>query len=270
LPVTDITNINNRTITGHSIGALYGFVSEGIIQLDESNYTRGTDGNWQKELDLQGIWTGNYLGYKHATHATNIPQPGDIRYNDLNGDGDVTELDKTIIGKTIPSFNYSVGFDCSYRNFDFNVFLYGVGDFDIFNAQRANLSSMNSQDMDHNKLNSFAQNHWTAENASTSYVRVDPANRNVNDRISTFWIEDGSFLRVKDIQLGYALPKNTCSRLGVGSLRIYANASNLFCITGYKGRDPEGFISSDPLNGGTDGGSYSMPRTLTGGLQIAF
>lgn len=264
LPVTDITSGNNRTITGHSIGALYGFVSEGIIQLDESNYTKGTDGNWQ--IDSNGL----YSGYKHSTHASNTPQPGDIRYSDLNGDGDVTDLDKTIIGKTIPSFNYSIGIDCSYRNFDFNVFLYGVGDFDIFNAQRANLSSMNSQDMDHNKLNSFAQNHWTAENASTSYVRVDLANRNVNDRISTFWIEDGSFLRVKDIQLGYTLPKITCTRLGVGSLRIYANASNLFCISGYKGRDPEGFISSDPLNGGTDGGSYSMPRTLTGGLQIEF
>ena len=264
LPVTDITSGNNRNIVGHSIGALYGFVSEGIIQLDESNYAKGPDGNWQMNA------SGQYIGYLHATHAGNIPQPGDIRFSDLNGDGDVTDLDKTIIGKTVPSFNYSLGFDCSWRNFDFNIFLYGVGDFDIFNAQRANLSSMNSQDMDHNKLNSFAQNHWTLDNASTTYVRVDASNKNVNDRISTFWIEDGSFLRVKDIQLGYTLPRIACDRLGIASIRIYANASNLFCITGYKGRDPEGFISSDPLNGGTDGGGYSMPRTFTGGLQIEF
>ena len=264
LPVTDITSGNNRTIEGHSIGALYGFVSEGIIQLNESNYTKGTDGNFQQDNN------GNYTGYKHATHAGNIPQPGDIKYRDLNADGDVTDLDKTIVGKTIPSFNYSLGFDCSYKNFDFNVFFYGVGDFDIFNAQRANLSSMNSQDMDHNKLNDFAQNHWTIDNPSTTQVRVDPSNRNVNDRISTFWIEDGSFLRVKDIQLGYTLPKTDCARLGVASIRIYANASNLICITSYKGRDPEGFISSDPLNGGTDNGNYAMPRSFTGGLQIEF
>ena len=264
LPVTDITANNNRTSVGHSIGALYGFVSEGIIQLDESNYIKGADGNFQTAAD------GTYLGYKHATHAGNVPQPGDIKYSDLNGDGDVTDLDKAIIGKTIPSFNYSLGFDCSYKNFDFNIFLYGVGDFQIFNVQRANLSSMNSQDMEHNKLNDFAQNHWTTDNTSTTNVRVDPSNRNVNDRISTFWIEDGSFLRVKDIQLGYTLRNNSAARVGVASIRIYINASNLYCFTGYKGRDPEGFISSDPLNGGTDNGGYSIPRSFTGGLQIGF
>jgi hypothetical protein len=129
---------------------------------------------------------------------------------------------------------------------------------------------MNSQDMDHNKLNDFAQNHWTTDNASTTHVRVDPSNRNLNDRISTFWIENGSFLRVKDIQLGYALSKNNGARLGVSGVRVYVNASNLFCLTDYKGRDPEGFISSDPLDGGTDNGSYSMPQSFTGGIQIGF
>jgi TonB-linked SusC/RagA family outer membrane protein len=264
LPVTDITNGNNRTIVGHSIGALYGFVSDGIIQLNETNYTKGPDGNYQKDAN------GQYIGYNFATHAGNIPQPGDIKYRDLNADGDVTDLDKTIIGKTIPSYNYSIGFDCSYRNFDFNLFLYGVGDFQIFNSQRAIMSSMNSQDMEHNKFVDFALNHWTPENESTTQVRVDPSNKNVNDRFSTFWIEDGSFLRLKDIQIGYNIPKYDCERLGISSIRVYANASNLFCITGYKGRDPEGFMSSDPLNSGTDGGSYSMPRSFTGGLQIEF
>jgi hypothetical protein len=129
---------------------------------------------------------------------------------------------------------------------------------------------MNSQDMDHNKLNDFAQNYWTVDNPTSTHVRLDPSNRNVNDRISSFWIENGSFLRLKDTQFGYALPKAYCDRLGIASIRIYANASNLFCITKYKGRDPEGFISSNPLSSGTDGGSYSMPKTFTGGLQIAF
>ncbi len=264
LPVTDITSGNNRTIEGHSIGALYGFVSEGIIQLNEENYTKGENGEWLQDAN------GLYAGYKHATHAGNTPQPGDIKYGDLNSDGDVTDLDKTIIGKTIPSLNYSIGFDCNYRSFDFSIFLYGVGDFEIYNAQRANMSSMNSQDMDHNKFNDFAQNHWTLENQSATFVRVDPSNRNVNDRISTFWIEDGSFLRLKDVQLGYSLPKAYCDRIGIENIRIYANASNLINLSGYKGRDPEGFISSNPLNSGTDSGSYSMPRTFTGGLQIEF
>jgi TonB-linked SusC/RagA family outer membrane protein len=264
LPISDITNNNNRTIVGHSIGALYGFVSEGILQLDESNYELGSDGNWQ--INSSGLYTG----YKHASHAGSTPQPGDLKYSDLNGDGMVNDLDKTIIGKTIPGFNYSIGFDCSYKNFDFNVFLYGVGDFDIYNQQRALLSTMNSQDMDHNKLNSFAQDHWTVENESTTYVRVDPSDKNVNERISTFWIENGSFLRIKDLQLGYTVAKNTCLRLGVESIRIYANASNLYCVTTYQGRDPEGFISSNPLNGGTDNGAYSTPRSFACGVQIGF
>jgi hypothetical protein len=80
------------------------------------------------------------------------------------------------------------------------VFFYGVSKFDIYNQQRAVLSSMNTQDMDHNKLNDFAQNHWTLDNPSTEFVRVDPANKNVNDQISSFWIEDGSFLRDRGYQ----------------------------------------------------------------------
>jgi len=264
LPVTDITSGNNRTIEGHSIGALYGPVSEGIIQLDETNYAKGADGNWQKNA------AGKYIGYLHATHLGNVPQPGDIRFRDLNGDGDVNSLDKTIIGKTIPSFTYTLGLDCSYKNFDFNVFFYGVSKFDIYNQQRAVLSSMNTQDMDHNKLNDFAQNHWTLDNPSTEFVRVDPANKNVNDQISSFWIEDGSFLRVKDIQLGYTLSKNLCTRIGVTSFRIYVNAANLYCFTKYKGRDPEGLMSANPLSSGTDYGNYPIPRSFTGGLQVGF
>ena len=126
-------------------------------------------------------------------------------YKDLNADGDVTDLDKSIIGKTIPSLNYSLGLDCSYKSFDVSLFFYGVGDFDIYNAQRANMMSMNSQDMDHNKFVEFAENYWTPENASSTHVRLDPSNRNVNDRISSFWIEDGSFLRLKDTQVGLSL-----------------------------------------------------------------
>ena len=264
LPVTDITSGNNRTIEGHSIGALYGYVSDGIIQLDESNYTKGSDGNWQKDAN------GLYTGYKHATHLGNEPQPGDIKYNDLNGDGNVDALDKTIIGKTIPSFTYSIGLDCAYKNFDLNVFLYGVNKFDIFNQQRASLSSMNSQDMDHNKLNDWVQNHWTLENASTTHVRVDPSNRNVNDQMSSFWVEDGSFLRIKDVQLGYNLPKERCKEMGIQNIRLYASASNLYCFTKYKGRDPEGFMSGNPTNSGTDNGDYTIPRSFVGGIQIGF
>ena len=247
----------NTTKVGHSIGAIYGYVADGIIQT--TDFTGGKD-----------PVTGLYTGYKYATYLTNTPQPGDIRYKDLTGNGNVDALDKTIIGKTIPSFTYTVGFDCAYKGFDFNMFLFGVTDFQIFNQQRANMSTMNSQDMDHNKLNDFAQNYWTEANASTTHVRVDLANKNANDQLSSFWVEDGSFLRIKDIQFGYTLSKKLCTKLGLGSVRVYANASNVYCFTAYKGRDPEGFISGNPLSSGTDYGDYTIPRSFTGGLQIGF
>ena len=258
-----LTSTYNRTQVGSPIGSLYGYVADGIIQLDESNYTKGTDGNWQTS-------SGQYIGYKFGTQEGKMPQPGDLKYKDLNGDGTITNLDKTIIGKTIPAFTYTIGFDCSYMNFDFNIFLFGVNGFDVFNAQRANLSSMNTQDQMHNKLVDFALNHWTPENASTTHVRVDPSNLNVNDQISSFWIEDGSFLRIKDLQLGYTLPAKGTKALGITSLRIYANASNVYNFTSYKGRDPEGFMSGNPTSSGVDDGDFANPRAFSCGLQIGF
>jgi len=260
-----ITTDNNRTMIGHSIGALYGYAADGIIQLNEDNYTKKSDGNWDIDKD------GNYQGYKHALQEGNTPQPGDIKYKDFSGDNFVDANDRTIIGKTIPSVTYTIGFDFAYKGFDLNLFLFGVSDFQIFNQQRANLSSMNTGDKGHNKLNDFAQNYWTVSNPSTEYVRIDPSNRNKNDQLSSFWIEDGSFLRLKDLQVGYKLSKNICTALGLASVRFYANASNLLCLTAYQGRDPEAFMTfTDPLSIGVDNGGYTIPRSYTGGLQIGF
>lgn len=264
MPVLNISKGNNITIVGRPIGGLYGYISEGIIQLNEVNYAKDASANWQKDTN------GNYVNYLFPKQNGITPQPGDIKYKDLNGDGEINNLDKTIIGKTIPSFTYSFGFEASYKNFDANIFLFGVNGFDVFNAQRASLSSMNSGAKDFNKLNDFAINHWTLENASTTHVRIDPSNINYNDQISSFWIEDGSFLRIKDIQFGYTLASKLCKSLGISSLRLYANGSNLFLITKYKGRDPEGFISGDPLASGTDNGNQPLPKSYTCGLQIGF
>ena len=241
--ITDYTSDYNRTIVGHSVGALYGYVSEGIIQSDDA-----------------------YNTYPKQNGQT--PQPGDIKFADANSDGVIDSNDRTIIGKTIPGFTYSLGIDASYKNFDLNIFLYGVADYQIYNQQRATLSSMNTQDMDHNKLTEWAKNYWSINNPTTEYVRMDVANTNTNDRISTFWIENGSFLRIKDVQIGYNVSNNICKKLGIGNIRIYANASNLYCFTGYKGRDPESFMSTTPLTSGIDNGGYTIPRSFTFGLQV--
>lgn len=262
IPVPNIipTSGYNITLEGHSIGTLYGYVDKGIIQLTDEYYTRDNTGNFTKDAN------GNYTGYKYANQEGVNPQPGDIRYADLNADGKVDATDRTVIGKTIPGLNYTLSFDCAYKNFDLNVFLNGVNDFDIYNLQRAQLSTMSNGDA--NKLLDYAQNYWSETNPSSKYVRVDVSNKNKNDQISTFWIEDGSFLRIKDIQLGYNLDSKICKKLSLNSLRLYANASNIYNLTKYKGKDPESFMSSSPLESGVDNGSYVTPRSVTFGIQM--
>jgi len=261
LPNSSLTSAYNRTIVGQPIGSLYGYVSEGIIQLDENYFVKGTNGDWQYK---DGLLTG----YKYGQQEGKTPQPGDIKYKDLDGNGNIDAYDKTIIGKTIPSFTYTLSFDCSYKSFDFNMFLFGVADYQIYNQQRASLSVGNS--LGHNKLVEYAENHWTTDNPSTSYVRFDKDNFNLNDKISTFWTEDGSFLRIKEVQVGYTLPAKFNKKLGIASLRLYVNASNLYCFTKYKGRDPEGFMSSTPTSSGVDNGDFSVPQSYSCGLQIGF
>lgn len=264
LPVPNIIPTTGYNITqeGHSIGTLYGYVDKGIIQLTNEYFTPDANGNFVKDNK------GNYSGYKFANQEGVNPQPGDIRYADLNADGKIDATDRTIIGKTIPSLNYTLSFDCSYKNFDISIFMNGVNDFDIYNLQRAGLSTMSNGDG--NKLNEFASDYWSETNPSTTHVRSDISNTNKNNQISTFWIEDGSFLRIKDVQFGYNLENKLCKKMNINSLRVYANASNLYNFTTYKGRDPESFMSSSPLESGIDNGSYVTPRSVTVGLQVGF
>jgi len=148
------------------------------------------------------------------------------------------------------------------------LFLNGVGGFDIYNAQRAGLSVLGSGDG--NKLVEYAKNYWSETNASTTHVRADELNSNKNNLISTFWIEDGSFLRIKDVQVGYSIPAKVCKQLGISSVRVYASGSNLYNFTKYTGRDSEGFMSNTPLESGVDNGSYVTPRSVSFGLQVKF
>jgi len=265
LPVPNITDGNNRTMVGQPVGSLYGYVAKGIIQLNDDYYTRNNSGEFQKDAN------GNYTGYKFATQESFVPQPGDIQFADLNADGKVDTQDKTIIGTTIPTTSFTLGFNCSYKNFDLNLFINSLLGFDVYNAQRASLSSMNSSDMDHNKLRDYGLNYWSLDNPTTKYVRVDPSNTNKNDQISTFWIEDGSFVRIKDVQIGYTVPNKYIKQAGMSSLRLYLSGSNLYNFTSYTGRDSESTITgTDIMKYGSDNGVYTMPRSTTFGIQIGF
>lgn len=241
---------NNITDIGHSIGSLYGYVAEGILQADDFDED------------------GNYL---HASPSTGKPKPGDLQFRDLNKDGTINDQDRTIIGKAIPDFTYSFGVDLYYRNLDFSVFFYGIQNAQIYNTQRRDIESFETQDLDHNKSADWAQNFYSEENPSTEYLRLDPNDGNVNTRISTWWVEDASFLRVKDVQLGLTLPAQLTSRLGIENLRVYLSGVNLYTFTKYTGYDPESPLNSnEPTLPGVDANNYPMPRTVMAGLQIEF
>jgi hypothetical protein len=209
--------------------------------------------------------------YKNALPSEGSPSPGDLKFKDLNNDGRINDADRTIIGKAVPDFTYSFGMDFYYRNLDFSVFFYGIQDADIYNTQRRDLESFESQDLDHNKSADWAANFYSEENPSTEYLRLDPNDSNSNTRISTWWVEDASFLRVKDVQLGYTLPMNMAENLSITKARIYISAVNIFTFTNYSGYDPESPLNTnEPTLPGVDANNYPLPRTITAGIQLNF
>jgi len=246
----EILNDYNITTTGHSIGSFYGYVAERIL----------TSADFDAE--------GNYL---YAMPTTGEPSPGDLKFKDLNRDGTISDLDRTIIGKAIPDFVYSLNVELFYRQFDFSVFFYGMQNYQVYNHLRAAIEGFSSQDMGHNKLKAYAENYYREDRPSTKYIRADINNTNQNDRLSTWFLEEGSFLRLKDLQLGYSLPEHINGYLGLSRARVYVSATNLWTLTQYTGRDPESpTVSSSPLTPGNDSGTYPVPRSYSIGIQVDF
>ncbi len=262
LPQPQIYSPSGRNITlvGHTIGSLYGRVAERILQ--PSDFEQDENGN------LITNSKGNYILIGPAQEPGTAP--GDLKFEDLNRDGIINDLDRTIIGKAVPDFIYGLNFECSYKNFDFSFFLSGMQNFDVFNLQKVGLDAFTNQDIGNNKLLSFANNYYTVDNPSSTYLRADLNDQNHNSYESSWWVENGSFLRVKDIQLGYNLPSKLLGSVGISRLRIYGSAENPFILTKYTGRDPENGAFGDPLESGTDAGGYPNPKVFTVGLQVDF
>lgn len=244
----EIISDNNLTKTGHTTGSFYGFIAERILTPEDFS----EDGN-----------------YRHAIPATGKPSPGDLKFKDLNNDGRINDLDKTIIGKAIPDFTYGLKIETFYKNFDLSLFLNGFQNFDIYNHTKAAIEGFSWQDIGHNKLRDYILNYYTTDRPSTRYIRADLNNTNLNDRPSTWYLEDGSFLKIRDIQLGYSFTPRLHESV-ISNARLFLSVSNAFTITRYSGRDPEAATMGEPLSPGNDNGVYPVPRTLTFGFHIGF
>lgn len=186
--------------------------------------------------------------------------PGDVRFVDIDGNGKITDDDRTDIGKGMPDWTFGWNLNMSWKNIDFSMMWQGTAGNDVFDAtRRTDIAATN--------LPSWMLNRWTGEGTSNRiprYVQGD----NVNWQSSDLYVYDGSYLRLKNIQLGYTLPKAWTNKILISSLRFYVAAENLLTFTKYPGFDPE--ISSGGTSLGIDYGVYPQAKTWTIGANLTF
>jgi TonB-dependent starch-binding outer membrane protein SusC len=251
-------NSTHRTVVGESLGSFFGYKTAGIYQNPSEVAAALPDAN------------------------SSGPAPGDIRFADTGGgadgkpDGQVNSKDRTNLGSPIPKFYYGINLSASYKNFDLSVLLQGMSGQKVYNQVRENLENLSTAG---NYLTSTL-GYWKGEGTSTTMPRPTVDDDNRNRRFSDRWIEDASFMRIRNIQLGYNIPSDKLKDLTKGAIsrfRIYVAAQNLFTFTSYTGFDPEvtrGFSfqkGETPLANGIDSGySAPQPRVIQFGWQVTF
>lgn len=231
---------------GQAVGSFYGYVTDGIFT---SSKDLGNGYNWGLPIGVTGLWLG------------------DQRYKDLNGDSAITDRDVTFLGNPNPKFTYGFNNSFQYKGFDLNVFLYGSYGAKIFNATRLFTERMSNP---WSNQVVTVMDRYTPENTTSSIPRFNKWS-NYNVKISDRFIEDGSFLRIQTISLGYNLPKNILGKAKITSARIYVSAQNLYTFTRYSGYNPDlGSFNNNVLLTNVDQGRYPLPRTIIMGANIVF
>lgn len=235
-----------RTAVGEPMSSFYGYIMDGIFQTDS-------------EIEAHATQTG--------------AAPGDVIFRDIDGNGVIDANDRTIIGDPFPDFNYGLSSNMSYKGFDLNFSFQGVQGKQLYNAQRAYLESMNGE---HGQMATVLER-WTGPGTSNTMPRAIRGGANLNSRPSTRYVEDASYLRLQNLQIGYLLPEEILSQFGIKRFRAYVNGQNLFTITGYSNYSPDGLGGSgfgnndlNPLSIGVDTGNYPIPRVIQFGLQAGF
>jgi TonB-linked SusC/RagA family outer membrane protein len=240
-------------VKGQPVAQMYGAIWDGIYQ--ESDFEKTPAGTYL----LKDLITTN------GNPRTNI-KPGDIKYKDLNGDRVVDEKDFTVIGRGLPVHVGGFSNNFTYKGFDLNVFFQWSYGNNLINANRL-IFDGNSKFTRY--LNQFANyaNRWTPENKSNTTFRTHGEGpRYYSNRV----VEDGSFLRLKTVSLGYNFDSKLLGKIGLRTLRLYASAQNLYTWSNYSGSDPEVSARHSTLTPGFDFSAYPIPRTIVFGLNTSF
>ncbi len=228
---------NARTAVGRSIGEFYGYEAEGIFQEDQ---------------DVED----------HAFQASETA-PGDIMFKDIEEDETIDESDRTYLGRAIPKYFYGLNFSGQYKKLDFTFNVSGSGG----NKINGRIYTALMHCTDYQNYSTEVLDRWTENNHSTKYPRLIQGDPNANVRMSNRygWLQDGDFLRINTVSVGYTFPKLIKY---MSSLRVYATAQNVYTFQAYKGYNPD--FTSGVLNPGYDDGSFPKPRTILFGVQASF
>ncbi|MGQ1948202.1 SusC/RagA family TonB-linked outer membrane protein [Geofilum sp. OHC36d9] len=267
------TTIVTRTAVGEPIGQFYGYKIIGRFNEATDFYYKDADGVIQEVarpeglgISQTGVWIGDYI------------------FKDMNEDGVINEDDRTYIGNPEPEFTYGLGNSFSFKGFDLSVNLSGSYGNDIINYQRRWLENPREN---HNLLTSalgYARidvidpagpdddyRNLHVVGGDSHMYRLSASSSNANNRMSDRYVEDGSFIRIQNISIGYNLPLKWISMIGLTNAKVYANLQNVYTWTKYSGYDPEvGSYNQDALMSGIDNARYPSPRIYTFGVNLTF
>ena len=261
--LSGVKNTGEKFVAGSAILA-GDFFNDRIIRNEENGeisrfYGYIADGLFQNQTEINS----------HTNDKGDLVQkgakPGDIRFKDVNRDGVLDESDKVFIGNAFPDLMMGLNTRLEYKNFDLVANFYGTLGNDIYNSAKGGfLAGTEGQ----NVYAGLSEMAWHGEGTSNYYPRLSVNDQNMNfRRVSSFFVEDGSYLRCKLLQLGYTLPKSTLKNVGV---RLSLSAQNLFTVTNYTGQDPERASGGSVIESGIDNLGYPNPRTFLFGINMTF
>jgi len=236
----------NKTEAGRSVGQFYGYVTDGIFQnMNEVKAYLDKNGNLIQPNAL----------------------PGDFRFKDVNGDGVINAGDQTYIGNPLPKLLYGFSLNLGYNNFDLAALFQGSYGNKLFNLNKYYRGTLNGT---YNGDLKYYEAAWRGEGTSNVQPIMSTVDRNQNFRVSDWYVEDGSYLRLKNLQIGYNISQTWLKRAGISNSRIYVGGTDLFTITKYTGIDPEAGLSASPIAGGREFSSYPKMKRFSIGLNLTF
>ena len=262
--------LNHRNQIGdvsYNIGGNVSFISNELTALNGGEKVWGDRTVCDEGLPLYSFWGYEYDGIfrtdeEISTHlwadgASAGYNPGDVRFRDINSDGKIDENDKTAIGNPFPWLTYGLNLGLEWKGVDLQLFFQGVYGNEIYNALRLRTEGSGNEAT----LSTAMRDVWTMDNPDGSIA--NPLGNPINKENSSRYVEDGSYMRLKNVQIGYTLPSRWTERIKMSRCRIYLSGSNVFTLTDYSGYDPE-------VGGGVDYGNYPQSRTFMLGVNINF